>query len=55
MGASIDDLQTRFSNELGRQRLRRDLQQLPALDSQQIERIMLQLSAVASRLAPVLS
>jgi hypothetical protein len=55
MNSSIDDLQMKFSNELGRQRLKRDLQQLPALDAQQIERIMLQLSAVASRLAQVLS
>jgi hypothetical protein len=55
MNVSIDDLQLRFSNELGRQRLKRDLQQLPTLNSQQIERIMSQLAAVASRLTQVVS
>jgi hypothetical protein len=48
------DLKRKFSDEIERDLMRRELQELQSIDPSQVERVMAQLSAVASRLATVL-
>jgi hypothetical protein len=55
MQTLVDDLQSAFRDEFERQWIRRELEAGPSVDPKQVERVMLQLSAVAARLASVIS
>ena len=55
MQTLVDDLQSAFRDEFERQWIRRELEARPPVDPKQIERVMLQLSTVAARLATVIS